>query len=71
MTRYDPAEYYHDGGTMRRISPDVPTGICEVCGGRYKTRPDGSVRMHTRAPREGELKGVWHWCDGGMPAGAR
>jgi hypothetical protein len=69
MNAYDPAEYYHDGGTMRRVTPDVPTGICGVCGGRYKTRADGTVRMHTRARRPGELLATY-WCDGGMPAGA-
>jgi hypothetical protein len=72
VTRCDPAEYYHGhGGVMRRIDLDVPTGICGECGGRHPLRRDGTVRMHTRGARDGELKGVWHWCDGGMPAGAR
>jgi hypothetical protein len=71
VTRYDPAEYYHDGGTMRRVSPEVPTGICGVCGERYKTRADGTVRMHSRARRDGEAIAAAYWCDGGLPAGAR
>jgi hypothetical protein len=70
MTDFDPAEYYHDGGTMRRITPDVPTGICGECGERYKTRPDGTVKMHTRPPAEGELRRTY-WCRGGYPAHVR
>jgi hypothetical protein len=72
VTRFDPAEWYHGhGGVMRRIDPDVPTGICGVCAERYPLRRDGTVRMHTRAAQDGESGGTWHWCDGGMPAGAR
>lgn len=69
MTRFDPAEWYHGhGGVMRRITADVPTGICGDCGDRYRLRLDGTVVMHTRAAREGELVGI-HWCRGGVPAG--
>lgn len=71
MTDYDPTEWYHDGGTMRRINLDVPTAICVECGERYKTRADGSVKMHTRLARDGESRGVWHWCVGGYPAVVR
>lgn len=72
MRQFDPADYYHGhGGVMHRITPDVPTAICEDCGERYRLRQDGTIVMHTRAARGGELDGVWHWCDGGMPAGAR
>lgn len=71
MTRFDAAEWYHGrGSTMHRIDPDVPTGLCDECGERYLLRRDGTVRMHTRAAREGEFGG-WRWCDGGLPAEAR
>lgn len=71
MKHYDPAEYYHGhGGVMRPITPDVPTAICEDCGGRYRLRTDGTIVMHTRAHREGELDGV-HWRMGGVPVGMR
>lgn len=70
MTQFDPTEWYHDRGTMRRVTPDVPTAICSTCGERYKTRADGSVKLHTRNRRNGEPIAAAYWCPGGMPAGA-
>lgn len=67
----DGPELYHDGQVMRPVSPDVPTGLCDVCGERHKLRPDGTVVMHTRKRRPHELVTTAYWCDGGMPAGAR
>lgn len=61
---------YHDGQVMRPVTPDVPTGPCDVCGKRYLLRRDDTVVMHTRARRPDELIGTY-WCDGGFPAGAR
>lgn len=58
---------YRVGGTLYPVTPDVPTGLCDMCGDRLKARPDGTVVMHTREPLPGELLGV-HWCDGGLPA---
>jgi hypothetical protein len=62
--------YLGRGGVCYPVTPDVPTGLCGVCGERFALRADGTVKMHLRERRPGELIGTY-WCDGGMPAGAR